>query len=99
MASVMALAVLSTSAVADDDFKTVPLCKVQVCNKIERFSMSLWSHMKDSMGETCMDIVIPKTEAVVGNALSDESRWYQGSSINPTKRSVTRVSQVYKCQE
>ncbi|MBL5841395.1 hypothetical protein I4U30_24385, partial [Enterobacter asburiae] len=30
----------------DDDFQTEPMCKVEVCNKIERFSLSIWSHMK-----------------------------------------------------
>lgn len=50
------------------------------------------------MGETCFDVVIPANEAQVGNVLSSDSRWYQGSSFNPTKKSVTRVSQVYECQ-
>lgn len=101
VASMMALAVLATSAHAEeaDDFTSEPLCKVQVCNKIERFSLDIFAHMRDSMGEVCTDIVIPKSQAVIGNKLSDESRWYQGSSINPTKRSVTRVTEVYKCQK
>ncbi|UYE98785.1 hypothetical protein XbC2_356 [Xanthomonas phage XbC2] len=92
----VALAVLSTSAHAE--MKQEPLCRVQVCNKLERFSLSIWNHVKDSMGETCFDAVIPKAEAQPGKVLSSESRWYQGSSINPTKKSVTRVSQVYECQ-
>jgi len=96
MVCLVALAVLSTSAHAE--MKQEPLCRVQVCNKLERFSLSIWKHMKDSMGETCFDAVIPQTEAHVGNVLSSESRWYQGSTINPTKKSVTRVSQVYECQ-
>lgn len=86
-------------AFAGDNFDIEPMCKVKVCNKIERFSLDIFAHMRDNMGETCMDVIIPKSEAHVGNKLSDESRWYQGSSINPTKRSVTRVTEVYKCQK
>lgn len=95
----LAMAFVTGAHAEDEDFQTEPMCKVEVCNKIERFSLSIWSHMKDSMGETCIDTVIPKKDAQVGNVLSEESRWYQGSSINPTKKSVTRVSQVYKCQK
>lgn len=97
--ALLAMAFGAASHAEDDDFQTEPMCKVEVCNKIERFSLSIWSHMKDSMGEACIDTVIPKKDAQVGNILSEESRWYQGSSINPTKKSVTRVSQVYKCQK
>jgi len=74
------------------------VCKVSVCNKIERFSLSIWSHVKDSMGETCFTAMIPESEAKVGNVLSSDSRWYQGSSINPTKKSVTRVAEVHSCE-
>jgi len=97
---ILAVLMLATtqSAMASADFTQEPMCRVQVCNKIERFSLSIWSHVKDSMGETCMNIVVPKSEAVVDSVLSDESRWYQGSSINPTKRSVTRIKQVLECQ-
>lgn len=73
-------------------------CKVTVCNKIERFSLSPWSHMKDSMGKTCFVAIIPASEAVVDHILSSDSRWYQGSSINPTKKSVTRVAEVHTCE-
>lgn len=97
--STYALAALTTPAMADDDFDLEPMCKVEVCNKIERFSLDIWSHVRDSMGETCMEIIIPKRQAIVGEKLSDESRWYQGSSFNPTKRSVTRVKNVLKCQK
>ena len=98
---IFALMTLSFGAVANEqgDFTVEPMCKVQVCNKIERISLDLFAHVRDSMGETCMDTVIPKSQAEVGNVLSDESRWWQGSSINPTKKSVTRVSQVYVCQK
>lgn len=92
------LVVTAQNAMAAGDFTQEPMCRVQACNKIERFSLSIWSHVKDSMGETCMNIVVPKSEAVVDSVLSDESRWYQGSSINPTKRSVTRIKQVLECQ-
>lgn len=93
------LTLIMTSSVAyADDFSNEPLCKVKVCNKIERFSLSIMSHIKDSMGETCANAIIPKSEAIVGHELSSESRWYQGSSINPTKKSVTRVTEVYQCQ-
>lgn len=67
---------------------------VRICNKIERFSLSIMSHIKDSMGETCFVTKIPAEDAVEGKVLSEESRWYQGSSINPTKSSVTRVAEV-----
>jgi hypothetical protein len=73
-------------------------CNVTVCNRIHRFSLSIWSHMKDSMGETCFDVVLPKDQAVVGHVLSSDSRWYQGSSINPTKESVTTVKKVNSCE-
>lgn len=92
------IAFISSAAVADDDFSVEPVCKVQACNKIERFSLNPFSHLRDSMGETCLDAIIPKSQEVVGNILSEESRWWQGSSINPTKKSVTRVTKVYKCQ-
>lgn len=98
MLLVVLMLATTQSAMAAGDFTQEPMCRVQVCNKIERFSLSIWSHVKDSMGETCMNIVVPKSEAVVDSVLSDESRWYQGSSINPTKRSVTRIKQVLECQ-
>lgn len=74
------------------------ICKVQVCNKIERFSLNPMSHLRDSIGESCADVIVPKDEAVVGRQISAESRWYQGS-FNPTKESVTRVKKVYQCKE
>lgn len=76
-----------------------PVCEVNLCNKIERFSLDIWSHVKDSIGETCFDAILPKSEAIEGNVLSSESRWYQGSNFNPTKKSVTRVNKVLSCQE
>lgn len=75
-----------------------PMCEVRVCNKISRFSLNIWSHVKDSLGEVCDTVVLPKSQSYVGNVLSSESRWWQGSSINPTKKSVTRVDQVLECQ-
>lgn len=90
--------VLSTAVKADE--LDQPMCKVRVCNKIERFSLNVFSHMKDSMGEVCQVIVMPKSElgSGVGQELSSESRWWQGSSINPTKKSVTRIDQIIRCQ-
>jgi hypothetical protein len=88
---ILVAGLLSTSIQAE------PVCRVKVCNKIERFSLDPWSHIKDSMAETCFEVVLPKDQAVVGKVLSDESRWYQGSTMNPTKRSVTKVKEVYQC--
>jgi hypothetical protein len=74
-----------------------PMCRTRVCNRIERFSLDLWSHIKDRAGETCFEIHIPKSEAVVGKVLDSDSRWYQGSHFNPTKKSVTKIKAVYEC--
>lgn len=72
-------------------------CAVKVCNRIERLSLKLWSHFKDNAGETCFEVIVPKGKAVVGTVLSSGSRWYQGS-FNPTKKSVTKVREVYGCE-
>lgn len=71
-------------------------CDVTVCNKLERFTLSPWSRMKDSFGESCFPAVLGKSDAIAGNELTRESRWYQGS-FNPTKKSVTRVKEVGDC--
>jgi hypothetical protein len=76
-----------------------PLCEVRVCNKLSRFSLDPFAHMQDALGKTCFNIVAPKSEAVVGRVLDSSSRWYQGSSINPTKRSVTRIESVGRCEK
>lgn len=89
---VLALLVAGTASAGEPT-----TCHVQVCNRIERWSLSIWSHIKDHMGENCLDVVIDKKDAVVGHVLSSDSRWYQGSTINPTKKSVTRVKKVYAC--
>lgn len=68
-------------------------CDVEVCNKLERFSLDPWSMLKDNLGEQCLPALLGKEDAVVGKILSSESRWYQGS-FNPTKKSVTRVKSV-----
>jgi len=75
------------------------VCDVQVCNKLERFTLDPFSMLKDSLGEMCMEATIDSKDAIKGKELSSESRWYQGSNFNPTKRSVTRVKEVYECYE
>lgn len=89
-----ALCVFSISAHSSEPTK---LCNVTICNKIERFSLDIFSHIKDSIGEQCFDIVMPQSEAIVGNVLASDSRWYQGS-FNPTKQSVTRIEAVNGCK-
>jgi len=74
-------------------------CEVVVCNKIERFSLDPFSHFKDKLGETCFGTIIGQEDAVVDKVLTEESRWYQGQSINPTKKSVTRVKEVKSCNK
>ncbi len=71
-------------------------CDVVVCNKLERFTLSPWSAIKDKMGETCQPAILAKEDAVKGKELSANSRWYQGS-FNPTKKSVNRVKEVNAC--
>lgn len=88
-----------SAASLKDELKNQRLCKVTVCNKIERFSLNPFSHMKDAMGESCTTAILPAEESEVGRILSSDSRWYQGSSINPTKKSVTRVAEVHYCDE
>lgn len=94
---VMVASLLTVPAVADE-FDMEPMCKVNACNKLERLTLDPFTMLRDHMGETCMEVIIPKSQAVVGATLSDETRWYQGS-FNPTKRSVTRVKEVIKCQK
>lgn len=71
-------------------------CEVVVCNKLERFSLDPWRHLKDKIGETCFPAVIAAKDAQAGKTLDSETRWYQGS-FNPTKASVTRVKSVGAC--
>ncbi|AEV89651.1 hypothetical protein OBP_214 [Pseudomonas phage OBP] len=95
---ILAVCVLATvSAQAAVDPQPTQMCRVEVCNKLERVTLSVSKWISDSMGETCFDITMPKSEAIPGSVLSSESRWYQGS-FNPTKKSVTRVSRVLECQ-
>lgn len=89
---------VSLAQAAEEEYVAPLMCKVEVCNKIERFSLDIWSHVKDSLGEACFETVLPKDLAVQGKTLSSESRWWQGSSINPTKQSVTRVKKVIRCE-
>lgn len=79
--------------------EAVTMCDVRICNKLERFTINPFSLLKDKMGETCWNTTMPKSEARVGKRLSSESRWYQGSSLNPTKRSVTKIKAVHNCYE
>lgn len=89
---------LSSIAIARE-FVIEPICKVQICNKLERFTLNIWTYIRDQIGEECHDVIIPKEDAIVGKVLSSESRWFQGSTFNPTKQSVTRVKEIYICQE
>lgn len=73
------------------------MCEVEVCNKLERITLSPSNWISDKLGESCFKVTLPEDQAVVGRTLSKETRWYQGSSINPTKKSVTRVKKVYNC--
>lgn len=72
-------------------------CEVTVCNKIERWTLSPWTAIKDRMGKTCQSALLAEADAVEGKELSSNTRWYQGSSFNPTKASVTRVKSVNAC--
>lgn len=89
MATILAL--LFSAAVQAES-----MCQVRVCNKLERFSLSISSHVKDYLGKTCFDIELPQSQAVPGKELDSKSKWYQGS-FNPTKKSVTRVDSVGAC--
>lgn len=96
----IAIAVLALSSMitgASAQTQPTKMCNVQVCNKLSRWSLDPFKHIQDKMGEQCFSAVLPQSEAVVGNVLSSDSRWYQGS-FNPTKKSVTKVKQVYNCQ-
>ena len=73
------------------------LCQVKICNKLERFSLNPFSHLKDKFGETCFNATLPKEEAIPGKVLDSTSKWYQGKSWNPTKKSVTKIKEVYAC--
>ena len=95
--SVILFSVCSANAAEPVTTETT-LCSVQVCNKLERFTLNLTSLIKDKLGENCFNIMLPKSEAFEGNILSSESKWYQGS-FNPTKKSVTRVTEVYECSD
>ncbi len=94
----IALLLAMGSAQAEVNTEPTKMCRVEVCNKLERVTLSISKWISDSMGETCFDITMPKSEAIPGSVLSSESRWYQGS-FNPTKKSVTRVNRVLECQE
>ena len=90
--AIVAGMLLSTSFMAQAE----PMCQVKICNKLSRFSLDPFKHLKDHMGKVCFDAVLPQSQAVKGKEISSESRWYQGS-FNPTKKSVTYVDQVKSC--
>jgi len=71
-------------------------CQVKVCNKLERYSLSPSNWVSDWMGKTCFDTIVPREKAKKGAVLDSKTKWYQGS-FNPTKKSVTRVAKVYRC--
>ena len=96
----IAIAVLALSVmvpIASAQTQPTKMCNVQVCNKLSRWSLDPFKHIQDKMGEQCFNTMLPQSEAVVGNVLASDSRWYQGS-FNPTKKSVTKVKQVFNCQ-
>lgn len=89
-----------TAAIALSSARAEPppgYCEVSICNKISRWSLDITSHVKDYFGEACFPGIISVQDAVVGREINSETRWYQGSQINPTKRSVTKVKQVGTC--
>lgn len=98
--TVLGIALLMSLSVQAEEVKSQAaapvMCEVLICNKIERFSLSLWSHIKDDLGEACFTVILPQSEAVEGKVLDEESRWYQGK-FNPTKKSVTRIKKINMC--
>lgn len=96
---VYAVCVTASLVALNPAFAEVPsgYCEVIVCNKLERFTLSPWSAVKDKMGEQCFGTVLEKSEAVPGKILDSSTRWYHGS-FNPTKKSVTRVKKVLTCK-
>ncbi|QYN79909.1 putative sialidase [Kosakonia phage Kc263] len=89
---------IAVQAQAEVNTQPTKLCRVEVCNKLERITLSPSKWLSDKWGESCFEVTMPQSEAVPGKVLTSESRWYQGS-FNPTKKSVTRIKQVYECQE
>lgn len=71
-------------------------CEVKICNKLSRWSINPVSHIKDKLGETCTFTLISKEDAKEGKILESSTRFYQGS-FNPTKKTVTKVKEVKKC--
>lgn len=71
-------------------------CKVEICNKLERFTLNPFKHLKDKFGENCFDSIVGKEDAVVGKILDAKTKWYQGG-FNPTKKSVTRIKRIISC--
>lgn len=93
----MKKALIVIAALVSMNASAEPMCHVKVCNKLERFTLSISSMIKDKLSEACFEMDLPKSQAIEGHKLSSESRWWQGSHLNPTKKSVTRVKTVYGC--
>lgn len=95
---ILAVCILTTvQTQAAVEVEPTKMCRVEICNKLERVTLSISKWVSDSMGETCFEVTMPQSEAIPGKVLDSQSRWYQGS-FNPTKKSVTRVSRVLECQ-
>ena len=89
---------LPSTSPAKDAAQVERICRVKICNKLERFSLDPFSHLKDAWGEQCFEAHVSEKDAVKDKVLDQQSRWYQGKSWNPTKKSVTRVKEVYECK-
>lgn len=90
---VIILMLLSSLTIAEPP---AGFCQVIVCNKLERFSLDPWAHIRDHYGEQCFETLLGVADAVEDKILDSQSKWYQGS-FNPTKKSVTRVKEVIQC--
>lgn len=71
------------------------MCDVTLCNKVERFTLNVWKHINDEIGEVCFDALLPKSKAIKGKIVDSEWRGYSG---NFTKNSVTRITNVKECK-
>lgn len=74
-------------------------CDVLICNKLERFTLSIWELAMDKLGEECYQSIVHIDDAIQDKIIDSSTRWYQGNSINITKRSVTRIKEVLECTD